>query len=233
LPRATFDVSESAIVCVPAFGERAVLVYSDPVRASAFIICRSLPSSIAFNSMMSPPTSVILLVDDVPDHVRQYERALRASHVRVVVVNTAGAALTAVQLERPSCAVIDERLPDMDGWDLCRAFKSDERSKTLPIILLTQQVSRAAAGKSTEAGCSAWMAHPATADDLVRAVDYVLRSDQSSPASSDEALLGVRVCVACGAEAVRATLRVAFIQYYGCRSCGFRWRIDVAPSVTE
>jgi DNA-binding response OmpR family regulator len=133
--------------------------------------------------MVTPHDDLILLVDDVPDHVR------------VVVVHTADAALAAVHQERPSCVVIDERLPDMDGWALCRAFKRDERSKTLPIILLTQEVSRAAAGKSTAAGCSAWMAHPATADDLVRAVDYVLRSDQSSPASSDEALLGVRVCV--------------------------------------
>lgn len=183
--------------------------------------------------MMSSPTDLILLVDDVPDHVTQYERALRESKVRVIVVNTGDAALSVVHLERPSCVVIDERLPDMDGWALCRAFKSDERSKTLPIILLTQEVSRAAAGKSTAAGCSAWMAHPATADELVRAVDYVLRSDQSSPASSDEALLGVRVCVACGAEDVRATLRVGFIQYYCCRSCSFRWRIDVAPSTTR
>jgi DNA-binding response OmpR family regulator len=173
---------------------------------------------------------LILLVDDVPDHVSQYERALRASRARVIVVNTAEDARQAVTRELPSCVVIDERLPDMDGWALCRAFKGEEHSCKLPIILLTQEVSRAAAGKSTEAGCSAWMAHPATADDLVRAVDYVLRSEQVSPSSSDEALLGVRVCIACGAETVRATLRVGAIQYYLCGTCGFSWRIDVAPS---
>jgi transposase-like protein len=37
----------------------------------------------------------------------------------------------------------------------------------------------------------------------------------------------VRVCVACGAETVRATLRVGSIQYYRCRTCGFSWRIDI------
>jgi CheY-like chemotaxis protein len=175
-------------------------------------------------------SDLILLVDDVPDHVSQYERALRASYARVVVANTATEALQAVTLEPPSCVVIDERLPDMDGWALCRAFKDEEHSRHLPIILLTQEVSRAAAGKSTAAGCSAWMAHPARADDLVRAVQHVLRTEQDSPSSSDEALLGVRVCVACGAETVRATLRVGRIQYYRCRTCGFSWRIDVSPA---
>jgi len=172
-----------------------------------------------------------LLVDDVPDHCQQYQRALQLSQFRVVVVATGAEALRAARQQKPQCIVIDERLVDMTGWQLCSELKQSAITKPIPVIVLTQEVSQAAAGKSIGAGCSAWMAHPTTADDLVRSVQHVLGTEQSSPSSPDEALLGVHVCVACGAEEVRATLRMSGFQYYRCRGCGFNWRIDVtAPA---
>lgn len=171
---------------------------------------------------------IVLLVDDVPDHHQQYQRALQQNDCRVVLVATGQEALRAARQQSPHCIVIDERLADMTGWQLCRELKQLAATKSIPVILLTQEVSRAAAGKSVEAGCSAWMAHPATADDLVRSVQHVLDTEQSSPSSPDEALLGVHVCIACGAEEVRATLRMTTFQYYRCRVCGFSWRIDVS-----
>jgi DNA-directed RNA polymerase subunit RPC12/RpoP len=74
------------------------------------------------------------------------------------------------------------------------------------------------------------VAHPTVADDLVRSVRYVIGTDQASPDSVEEALLGVNVCVACGTEKVAATLRLAKLQYYRCRECGFSWRIDLAAA---
>jgi transposase-like protein len=44
-------------------------------------------------------------------------------------------------------------------------------------------------------------------------------------------VIGITACQACGSEKTRATLRLATIQYYACRSCNFSWRADVVESV--
>jgi CheY-like chemotaxis protein len=171
--------------------------------------------------------SLILLVNDIPDHARAYEYALLRSGYRVQLVHTAAAALQAARAEQPSCTVIDVRLPDVTGWTLCRAMKDEHSLAPTPIVMLTDNVSESCARDAAESGCSAWLAHPANAHDVVRTVDHVLAQERSSPAAG-EAVVGIRACQACGSERIRATLRLDTIQYYACRACGFSWRMDIA-----
>ncbi|MGH9347310.1 MAG: response regulator [Vicinamibacterales bacterium] len=170
--------------------------------------------------------TIILLVDDIPDHASMYETALSRHGYRVHVAVTGCDALVVARQVRPACAVIDVRLPDMSGWDLCRDLKNDEVTRETPVMVLTPDTSRANALESARVHCNAWIAQPARADDLVRAVDHVLAQDEAAPRTVDEAVLGVSSCPACASDRVRATLRVSPIQYYACQACGHRWRID-------
>ncbi len=169
---------------------------------------------------------VILLVNDIPDHKDLYAAALRARGYRVVQAHTGDAALGLAARHSPRCMVIDLRLPDMSGWELCRHMKADRGLRTIPVVVLARDVSRISARQSRETGCSAWLARPTVADDLVRAVEHVLASGQSKPASHEDAILGVRECPACTSEEIRAGVRVGPVQYYGCVACGGRWRVD-------
>jgi CheY-like chemotaxis protein len=175
--------------------------------------------------------ALILLVDDIPDHARLYESALRAAGYRVRVARTGTEALVAVRVESPCCAVIDIRLPDMSGWELCRSMKADERGVDVPVVILTQDVSNTCAEDSAKAGCNAWLAHPTFAPDLVRSVEYVLAQEKDAPDSAEEALLGLTACPACGDGKIRATLRLAGVQYYCCKACHLCWRVDAAEPV--
>jgi CheY-like chemotaxis protein len=171
-------------------------------------------------------SDVILLVNDIPDHKDLYAAALRARGYHVVQAHTGDAALGLAARYSPRCMVIDVRLPDMTGWELCRRLKADRALRRVPVVVLARDVSRTNARQSRETGCSAWLARPTVADDLVRAVEHVLASGQSRPASQEEAILGVRECPACSSEEIRAGVRVGPVQYYGCVSCGGRWRVD-------
>ena len=171
----------------------------------------------------------ILLVNDIPDHVAAYERALVASGYQVTVASTGADALTHAATAPPDCAVIDVRLPDVRGWDLCRELKAGPAGN-LPIILLAPDVSKDSAADSASVGCNAWLTHPTIADDLVRVVRHVLAQDEPEPASPEDAALGARACPACAGERVKPTLRMALIQYFACRDCGFSWRVDSQPA---
>src|SRR5688572_21855892 len=157
---------------------------------------------------------LVLLVNDIPDHVAAYQRVLARHGFRVRLARTGRDALDIVKESIPECAIIDIRLPDMSGWDLCREMKTKKEARRMPIVVLTPDVSKMCAADSAKAGCDAWLAHPTVAEELVRTIRHVLELEQSSPASQDEALLDLVECAACGSDQVRPTLRVSPIQYY-------------------
>lgn len=178
---------------------------------------------------MTPP--LVLLVDDIPDHAKRYETALRQHGFRVHLVHTAAAALAMSRHDVPACVVIDTRLPDMTGWELCRALKDDQVTKATPVVILTNDVTTTAAADSENAGCSAWLAHPSSAQDVPRVVDHVLEQNRPSPTSIEAAILGVTSCSACGSDQIRATLRLGTMQYYACRTCRLSWRVESQEGV--
>ena len=176
---------------------------------------------------MPPTPEVILLVDDIRDHAVNYEAVLTRHGFKVHVATTGEEALRVARETLPDCAVIDLRLPDMSGWDLCREIRKPQGGEALSIIVLTPEVSKMCAEDSAKAGCNAWLAHPTVAGDLARTVRQVLDAETDAPGSLDEALVGLKNCPGCESDTVRATLRVGAVQYYCCKSCGFCWRAEV------
>jgi CheY-like chemotaxis protein len=169
---------------------------------------------------------VILLVNDIPDHVQRYGDALADHGFRVRIARNGEDALRAVRETMPTCAVIDLRLPDMSGWDLCRELKQETKRK-VPIVVLTPDVSKVCATDSSASGCNAWLARPTVAEDLVRTVKQVLDLETVEPRNTKEALIGLTECAACGSDQVKAGVRVSPVQYYCCKACGFCWRAEV------
>jgi CheY-like chemotaxis protein len=171
-------------------------------------------------------TPRLLLVDAIPDHVISYSRAFEDEGYSTEVATTGTDGLASARLRVPDCIVIDVRLPDMSGWDLCRDLKDDPATRDIPVVVLTPDTTRDHVRESARLLCTAWMAQPSQADDLVRAVQHVLAQPMPAPRSAEEAVLGVATCPACESDRVRATLRVSPVQYYACHACGHGWRVE-------
>jgi two-component system, cell cycle response regulator DivK len=174
---------------------------------------------------------LVLVVTDIDDHARWYASALAREGFGVQLAQAGAEALAIARRLRPSCAVVDDRLPDMTAWELCRRVKQQPECASVRVIVLTQQLTAEAAGGSVKVGCNAWLMQPTVADDLVESVRGVLESGRDVPASLAEALLGVVTCPACAAADVRAGVRVKAVQYYCCQSCRLCWRVEAAASV--
>src|SRR5690349_11608869 len=102
----------------------------------------------------------ILVVDDAEASRYLVGRALRAAGFLVVEAATGAGALELARLE-PDLIVLDVRLPDVDGYEVCRRLRAEPLTRRIPVL----QVSAAfrdsddrAAG--LEAGADAYMAHP-------------------------------------------------------------------------
>lgn len=175
---------------------------------------------------------LVLIVSDIPDHIESYETALRARGMTVVAIETGGETFTTLQELRPHCIIIDERLSDMRGWELCQEIKRDPRLPPVPIIMLAQELTLAAAARGRQVGCDAWLTRASVADDLVRTIHDVLGRGETAPRSSQEALVGFATCAACGSARIRAGVRVGPAQYFTCGECGLRWRTEAKGEAT-
>jgi two-component system, cell cycle response regulator DivK len=173
----------------------------------------------------------ILLVNDIPDHMRSYEAALRARGYAVHLTTSGVEALGTARQMRPDCAVIDVRLVDITGLELCRRLKAESGQAQLPVVMLVPDVSKQSLQHTRLAGCAAWLMRPGAPDDLVRAVEHVLAQGGGHP-ELHNALINACACPACESDDVRAGVRIGPVQYFTCKGCRFRWRVDAQGSAT-
>jgi CheY-like chemotaxis protein len=116
----------------------------------------------------------VLLVDDDPDQVEMYRYALEDVGFVVVSAGTGHDALTHARTLGPDVIVLDVRLPDMTGWEVCTVLKTDPRTDAIPVIVLTAAASPNLATEATNAGCAACLLKPCYPDQLAVSIRNVL-----------------------------------------------------------
>ncbi|MEG4232272.1 EAL domain-containing protein [Microcoleus sp. Pol11C3] len=79
----------------------------------------------------------VLIVDDLPDNLRLLRDTLRAEGYKVRSATTGVMAIRAAQSPSTELILLDIKLPDIDGYEVCRQLKSDERTAEIPIIFLS------------------------------------------------------------------------------------------------
>jgi serine/threonine protein kinase/CheY-like chemotaxis protein len=82
-------------------------------------------------------TADILVVDDHPNNLEVLRTVLEAEGHRVHVEQDGYAALRAATNMSFDVALIDVRMPQMDGYELCERLKSDPRTRHIPVIFLS------------------------------------------------------------------------------------------------
>jgi two-component system, chemotaxis family, chemotaxis protein CheY len=70
--------------------------------------------------------------------------------------------------------ISDVNMPEMNGLDLARSIKSDDRFKTKPIIILTTESSEELKMRGKEIGVTGWMVKPFNDEKLVKSLKMVL-----------------------------------------------------------
>ncbi|MFC1849498.1 response regulator [candidate division CSSED10-310 bacterium] len=79
----------------------------------------------------------ILVVDDTPANIALICGLLNAQYQTKVATN-GQKALSIAQSERPpDLILLDIRMPEMDGYEVCRLLKADEKTRHIPVIFLT------------------------------------------------------------------------------------------------
>lgn len=79
----------------------------------------------------------IMIVDDAPANLQLLLKLLLSKNYRVSAFAESGEALKAAQAAPPDLFLLDIRMPDMDGFELCRRIKADPRLGDIPVLFIS------------------------------------------------------------------------------------------------
>ena len=132
-------------------------------------------------------TTSILVVEDEPAILELVSVNLRHAGFQVIRATSAEEAETIIRNELPDLLVLDWMLPGQSGVSLARKLRMDERSRELPIIMLTARAHEEDKVQGLEAGADDYVTKPFSPKELVARVRAVLR--RARPAFSEERLV--------------------------------------------
>jgi DNA-binding response OmpR family regulator len=115
---------------------------------------------------------VILLVEDNEDARSIYAAYMRNAGHEVIEAATLDAASAAFDERRPDLVVLDRNLPDGDGLDLARRWRSIASEP--PIIMVTASGQDSDMHAALGAGCDVFLTKPCTGDVLLLQIDRAL-----------------------------------------------------------
>lgn len=79
----------------------------------------------------------ILIVDDEPDNLRLLTALLRRGGLVPRPVLSGRLAIEAAAADPPDLVLLDVKMPEMSGFDVCRWFKQDQRLRDIPVVFLS------------------------------------------------------------------------------------------------
>ena len=107
-------------------------------------------------------SKVVLLVDDSPTVRRMLDWSLKSLGVRTLHAGDGVEALEILRSRGADLAIVDLNMPRMDGIELIRSVRADERLRRLPIILLTTESRDEDRDLAYQAGANLFMTKPST-----------------------------------------------------------------------
>ena len=119
-----------------------------------------------------------MIVDDNPTNLQILIRILEGSGHRMLVAKSGNAAMKIVHQERPDLILLDVQMPEMNGFEVCKALKNNAATRDIVIIFLSAQGDVADKVAGLELGASDYITKPFQAEEvLARVGAHLLRHE--------------------------------------------------------
>ncbi|NLF30648.1 MAG: response regulator [Planctomycetes bacterium] len=121
---------------------------------------------------LQSPLARVLVVDDEPALCRLIARSLRLANPEYEVVEATDgfSAGQLVASMNPDVVILDLRMPGIDGFEVCRIIKSQDRTRHAVVLAMTAFPSQESEQQIRECGADAFFSKPLDMDKLLAAV---------------------------------------------------------------
>jgi two-component system phosphate regulon response regulator PhoB len=117
----------------------------------------------------------VLIVEDERDLLSLLDFNLRQAGFETLLASTAEEALAHVRRGTPDLVVLDLMLPDLPGTEVCRRLKGGERTRHVPVVMLTAKGEEVDRVVGFELGADDYVTKPFSVRELVLRLQAVLR----------------------------------------------------------
>lgn len=123
----------------------------------------------------------VLLIEDEKNIVELVRYNLEKEGFRVLAALKGNAGLDLAVKQKPDLIILDLMLPELGGLDICKILKQNDKTRGIPIIMLTAKGTEADKVVGLELGADDYMTKPFSPRELVARIKAVLRRVHEKP----------------------------------------------------
>ena len=116
----------------------------------------------------------ILLVEDEPDIIRLVKFTLEQKNFEVVATSNGLAAIEIASTEKPDLILLDVMMPVINGYDTCVRLKKNEKTKDIPVIILSAKAQKKEVDRALKVGAADFIAKPFSPRELREKIEKIL-----------------------------------------------------------
>jgi len=119
--------------------------------------------------------STLLIVDDKPQNLRLLSDFLAEQGFELMLSRSGAQALEKARLATPDLVLLDLRMPEMDGFEVCKRLKSDPATADIPVIFMTAEDDTRAKVEGFALGAVDYITKPVQREELVARIQHHLQ----------------------------------------------------------
>jgi DNA-binding response OmpR family regulator len=136
-------------------------------------------------------TVAILVVEDSRTQAEQLKSLLEQKRYRVTAAENGKQALALLGECRPTLVITDIIMPEMNGYELCKRIKSDEKTEGIPVILLTALTNSEDVIEGLACGADNFITKPYSEEYLLSSIEKILAGTRLR--KSERVRIGVEI----------------------------------------
>jgi len=121
----------------------------------------------------------ILIVDDLPENVYMLQDRLEHEGYDIITAYDGKAGIEKAESEKPDLILLDVMMPGITGIEVCKTLVTDDRTKHIPIILVTAKVGAEDTKEGLEAGAFDYIKKPFNRIELLARVNSALKLSEA------------------------------------------------------
>lgn len=112
-----------------------------------------------------------LVVDDEPNILLSLEFLMKKQGYQVFIARDGKEALEIIEEETPSLVILDIMMPEVDGYEVCRHMRAQERFNDTKIIFLSAKAKEEEKQKGLDLGANLYITKPFSTRSLIKQIE--------------------------------------------------------------
>lgn len=129
--------------------------------------------------MAEKQNKTILIVDDSSTNNLLFQSIFEENGFDVIVSTSGKAGLSALDKNKADLVLLDVMMPGLDGFDVLKTIKEDEKNRSLPVLMLTAKKDSESMKKALDMGATDYLIKPVGIKEIVEKIKKVLNIPNS------------------------------------------------------